>query len=263
MATDEVIKQLLEAGVHFGHQTKRWNPKMKKFIFGERSGIYIIDLEKTVQYINQARDFLFDLAAKGQIVLFIGTKKQAQDTISTEAQRAGMFFVNNRWLGGLLTNFQTVRKSIKRLKDLDKMKADGILDALTKKEVAGLNKEKGKLFLNLGGIQDMPGLPHAVIVVDTKKEEIAVAEANRLGIPIIGLIDTNCDPDLIDFPIPGNDDAVKSIKFIMGLLTDSVAEGRKQYLANEATRKQIEVKKQASAENKENSPSSEVNNTSV
>ncbi len=239
---DEVIKKLLEAGVHFGHQTKRWNPKMKKFIFGERSGIYIIDLEKTAVHLNQARDFLYEIALKGGTVLYIGTKKQAQEIVAQEATRAGMFYVNNRWLGGLMTNFQTVKKSIERLKEIEKMSQNGMFERLTKKEVAGLTKEKDKLVLNLGGIRDMTKLPNAVIVVDTKKEEIAVKEANRLKISVIGLIDTNCDPDVVDYPIPGNDDAVKSIRHVITLITDSICEGRKEYLSNEALRKEMTTK---------------------
>src|SRR3989338_8900615 len=219
---DELIKQLLEAGVHFGHQTRRWNPKMKRYIFGERSGIYIIDLEKTVVCLNQARDFLRDIAAKGGSILFVGTKKQAQDVIATEAKRCQMYYINHRWLGGLLTNFETVKKSVGRLNEIEKMKDDGVWENLTKKEVAGLTKERYKLLLNLGGIRDMRGLPRAIVIVDTKKEEIAVKEAAKLGIPIIGLIDTNCDPDVIDFPIPGNDDALKSIRLISVLLADKI-----------------------------------------
>ncbi|MDP2939208.1 MAG: 30S ribosomal protein S2 [Candidatus Omnitrophota bacterium] len=227
--TDELMKQLLEAGVHFGHQTKRWNPKMEKYIFGERSGIYIIDLEKTVDSLNQARSFLKDLTSKGGIVLFVGTKKQAQDVIEAEARRAEMFFVNKRWLGGLMTNFQTVRKSINRLKEIEKMKQDGIFNNLTKKEVIRLTKEAQKLERNLSGIKEMTHLPQAIFVVDSKKEEIAVSEANRLSIPIVGLIDTNCNPEKIDFVIPGNDDAMKSIKLITSLIAESIIEGRQKF----------------------------------
>ncbi len=241
--TDELIKQLLEAGVHFGHQTKRWNPKMKKFIFGERSGIYIIDLEKTVECLNKARDFLYEVASKGGLVLFVGTKKQAQDVIESEATRAGMPYVKYRWLGGLLTNYQTVKKSIDRLKSIEAMKEDGTFDLLTKKEVARLTKEKDKLARDLNGIRDMGGrLPQAIFMVDSKKEEIAVREAIRLKIPLVGLIDTNCDADVIDFPIAGNDDALKSIRLIASLVTDSIVEGRKQYLASEKAKEQIEAK---------------------
>ena len=235
---DELIKKLLEAGVHFGHQTKRWNPKMKKYIFGERSGIYIIDLEKTIECLNQARDFVYDIASKGGWVLFIGTKKQAQEIIVSEATRASMFYVNNRWLGGLLTNFQTVKKSIQRMRDIEKMKEDGIFASLTKKEVARLTKEKDKLLLNLGGIREMSRLPDCVVVIDTKKEEIAVKEAAKLNIPIVGLIDTNCDPDMITYPVPGNDDAVKSIRHITMLLAESIAEGRKKHKETESARQE-------------------------
>ncbi|MFA5087997.1 MAG: 30S ribosomal protein S2 [Candidatus Omnitrophota bacterium] len=239
---DELIKKLLESGVHFGHQTKRWNPKMKKYIFGERSGIYIIDLEKTVECINKARDFLRDVTAKGGTVLFVGTKKQAQDVMEGEAKRCNMYYVRNRWLGGLLTNFETVKKSVERLNAIEKMSEEGVWENLTKKEVARLTKEKNKLLRDLGGIREMKTLPRAVFIVDTKKEEIAVHEANKLNIPVVGLLDTNCDPDVIDYPIPGNDDALKSIRFIVSLLVDSVAEGRKDYLESETVRKRSEGK---------------------
>ncbi len=227
----ELIKQLLEAGVHFGHQTKRWNPKMKKFIFGSRSGIYIIDLEKTEECINRARDFLVDLTAKGEFVLFAGTKKQAKEVILQEAMRCGMYYVTERWPGGLLTNFSTIKKSINRLKEIEKMKEDGTFEKLTKKEIAHLEKELVKLKKNFAGIVAMERMPRAVFIVDTKKEETAVKEARRLGIPIIGLIDTNSNPDLIDFPIAGNDDATKAIKLVAGILTDAVIEGRKRFLS--------------------------------
>lgn len=238
---DELIKKLLEAGVHFGHQTKRWNPKMKKFIFGDRSGIYIIDLEKTVECLNVARDFVHDLAAKGGNILFVGTKRQAQDIVSQEAKRVGMYFVRSRWLGGLMTNFQTVRKSIERLKAIERMSEDGTFGDLTKKERARLTKERDKLSRDLDGIRDLGGLPEAVFVIDTKKEEIAVREARRLNIPIIGLLDTNCDPDIIDFPIPGNDDALKAIRFIVSLIADSIGEGRKKFLISEHAAQQEET----------------------
>ncbi len=239
---DELIKKLLEAGVHFGHQTKRWNPKMKKFIFGERSGIYIIDLEKTVDHLNKARDFMYSIAAKGGKILFVGTKKQAQDVIEEEAKRAGMYYIKNRWLGGLMTNFQTVKKSIERYKTIDRMQTDGTFGGLTKKEISGLTKEKEKLFSNLGGILELNELPKVIFIVDTKKEEIAVQEANKLGIPIVALIDTNCNPDLVDHPIPGNDDALKSIRFITSLITESVLEGRKAYLEAETIRRKVDQK---------------------
>ncbi len=230
---DELIKKLLESGVHFGHQTKRWNPKMKRFIFGERSGIYIIDLEKTIEHLNQARDFIHDIAARGGNILFVGTKKQAQEVVEEAAQKTGMFFVKHRWLGGLLTNFQTVKKSVERLKSIEKMSENGIFAKLTKKEIAKFTKEKDKLLRDLNGIREMGGLPQAIFIIDSKKEDIAVKEAQKLKIPIIGLIDTNCDPDLIDYPIPGNDDALKSIRLIALLITESILEGRKQYLTSE------------------------------
>ncbi len=227
----ELIKQLLEAGVHFGHQTKRWNPKMKKFIFGSRSGIYIIDLEKTEECINTARDFLMDITSKGDFVLFVGTKKQAQDVIKQEAIRSGMYYVTDRWPGGMLTNFATIKKSINRLKDIEKMRVDGTFEKLTKKEVAHLEKELAKLNKNFSGIVLMEHMPKAVFVVDTKKEATAVAEARRLGIPIIGLIDTNSNPDLVDYPIPGNDDATKSIRSVAAIIADTIIEGRNKFLS--------------------------------
>ncbi len=229
MPTD-LIKQLLEAGVHFGHKTSRWNPKMKRFIFGERSGIYIIDLEKVEDCLNKARDYLLDITSKGETVLFVGTKKQAQEVIQAEAVRAGMFYVTDRWPGGLLTNFATVKRSINRLKEIEKMKEDGTYEKLTKKEIARLEKELIKLNKNFSGIVQMERMPKAIFIVDTKKEETAVREAKRLGITIMGLIDTNSDPDLVDYPIPGNDDATKSIRMIATLIADSVIEGRKKFL---------------------------------
>lgn len=237
MAT-ELIKKLLEAGVHFGHQSRRWNPKMKKYIFGERGGIYIIDLEKTADKLNAARDYVRDIAAKGGTILFVGTKKQASDVIAEEAARCEMPYVKYRWMGGLLTNLETVKKSIRKLGDIEKMENSGITSRLTKKEKSILLKEKERLLRDLGGIRNMSNVPQALFIVDTKKEEIGVAEANRLHIPVIGLIDTNSDPDLIQYPIPGNDDAVKSIKFIAGLITDSIIEGRKEYLAGKKAQAQ-------------------------
>lgn len=227
----ELIKQLLEAGVHFGHKTSRWNPKMKKFIFGERSGIYIIDLEKTADCLNKARDFLLELTAKGEVVLFVGTKKQAQEVVQKEALRCGMYYVTERWPGGLLTNFSTIKKSIARLNEIEKMRADGTFQKLTKKEVAVLEKELTKLKKNFSGIVQMQRLPKAMFVVDTKKEETAVKEAKRLEIPVIGLIDTNSDPGPIAYPIPGNDDASKSVSLITRLIADTVIEGRKKFLS--------------------------------
>ncbi|HQP10403.1 MAG TPA: 30S ribosomal protein S2 [Candidatus Omnitrophota bacterium] len=241
---EELIKQLLEAGVHFGHQTKRWSPKMKKFIFGQRSGIYIIDLEKTVQCLNEARDFVRDIAAKGGKILFIGTKKQAQMIIEEEAVKSEMCYVKNRWSGGLLTNFQTVRKSIDRLREIEQMQENGIWENLKKKEIAALTKEREKLLFNFGGIREMREMPQAVFVVDPKKEEIAVREAYKLGIPIIAIIDTNCDPDLITYPVPGNDDALKSIRIITNLVAESVREGQKEFKESETTRRRAEQKKE-------------------
>ncbi len=220
------IKELLEAGVHFGHQTKRWNPKMKKYLFGERNGIYIIDLQKTLKMFQEAHAFLHDLAARGQAVLFVGTKKQAADTIQEESIRAGMYFVNRRWLGGTLTNFQTITKSISRLKQLEDMRATGKFEAFSKKEVLRMEREMEKLNNALLGIKGMEHLPGAVFIIDPKKERIAVREARRLGIPVIAVVDTNCDPDEIDLPIPGNDDAIRAIRLITSRLADAVIEGR-------------------------------------
>ena len=233
---DEVLKTLLECGVHFGHQTRRWNPKMKRFIFGERGGIYIIDLEKTKEHLDVAKDFIRSVAAKGGSVLFVGTKKQAKDVIASEATRAGMPYINNRWMGGLLTNFETVKRSLDKVRKIERMEEEGVFENLKKKEVAHLNKEKTKILRDLGGIREMKSLPKAVFLIDSKREEIAVHEANRLHIPIIGLIDTNCDPDMIDLPIPGNDDALKSIRYISSTIADVILEGRKQYLEAESLR---------------------------
>ena len=228
--TNELIKQLLEAGVHFGHQTKRWNPKMAPYIFGERNKVYIIDLEKTAECLQKARDFLKDLARKGGSVLFAGTKRQAQDICAEQAKNCGMYWVSQRWLGGLLTNYATIKKSIARLKGINKMQEDGSIKNFTKKEISLMMKERDKLEKNLGGIKDMERLPGALFVVDSKKEELAVAEARKLGIPIVALIDTNCNPELIDYPIPGNDDAIKSIRLVTSLIAESIAEGRKGFL---------------------------------
>jgi len=227
----ELIKKLLEAGVHFGHKASRWNPKMKKFIFGKRSSIYIIDLERTVECLNKARDFLFEVTAKGESVLFVGTKKQAQEIVHQEALRCGMFYVVERWPGGLLTNFTTIKKSISRMKEIEKMKVDGTYEKLTKKEVSLLEKELDKLKKNFWGIAAMDRMPKALFVVDTKKEETAVMEANKLSIPVVGLIDTNSDPDDIEYPVPGNDDATRSIKIIVSLIADSIIEGRQKFLS--------------------------------
>jgi small subunit ribosomal protein S2 len=219
------MRQLLEAGVHFGHQTKRWNPKMRPFIFGARNGIHIIDLQHTVKLFNRAYKFIVDTVSAGDAVLFVGTKKQAQDVIQEEARRCGMFFVTNRWLGGTLTNFKTVKGSIERLRSIEKMAEDGTFERLSKKEVLGLERERIKLEKTLGGIKAMGGLPGAVFVVDPKKEHIAVQEARRLEIPIVAVTDTNCDPDLIDFVIPGNDDAIRAIKLFTGKIADAVITG--------------------------------------
>ena len=220
------MKDLLEAGVHFGHQTKRWNPKMKEFIFGERNGIYIIDLGKTVKLFRAAEDFVTNLAAEGRTVLFVGTKRQAKDVIAEEAQRCAMFYVNERWLGGLLTNFATIQRSLGRLRDLEAMTTDGRYDTLSKKEIARNEKERKKLLKNLEGIRGMARLPDAVFIVDTKKEQIAVDEARKLKIPVIGVVDTNCDPDEVDFVIPGNDDALRSIRLFASRIADAVMSGR-------------------------------------
>lgn len=226
---NQLVKELLEAGVHFGHQTKRWNPKMKPYIFGERNKIYIIDLEKTVDCLNRALDFLRETAAKSDTILFVGTKKQAQQAVTEQAKRTNMPYVAERWLGGMLTNFQTVRKSVKRLKELEGKKADGTFDKLSKKEVSKLTKEMEKLRRCLGGVAEMQKLPKAVFVIDSKKEEIAVAEANKLGISVVGLVDTNCDPDKIDRIIPGNDDAIRSIALITRMVGDAISEGQRAY----------------------------------
>ena len=220
------MKQLLEAGVHFGHQTRRWNPKMAKYIFTERNGIYIIDLQKTVKKVDEAYAFLRDIAAEGKSVLFVGTKKQAQEAIKEEALRANMFYVNERWLGGMMTNFQTIQKRVSRLKELEAMEADGTFEVLTKKEVQGLRHEMEKLEKYLGGIKEMNKLPGALFVVDPRKERIAVAEARKLNIPIVAIVDTNCDPDEVDYVIPGNDDAIRAVKLLTGRMADAIMEGR-------------------------------------
>ena len=220
------MKQLLEAGVHFGHQTRRWNPKMAQYIFTERNGIYIIDLQKTVRKIDEAYMFVRDIALEGKTVLFVGTKKQAQESIESEAKRCGMYYVNNRWLGGTLTNFRTIQTRIKRLNDIDAMEKNGQFEMLPKKEVIKLCAEREKLLKNLGGIREMKKLPGALFIVDPRKERIAVQEARILGIPIVAIVDTNCDPDEIDYVIPGNDDAIRAVKLIAGKLADAVLEGK-------------------------------------
>ena len=219
------MKQLLEAGVHFGHQTRRWNPKMRRFIFGERNGIYIIDLEKTVNGIESAYAYVRDVVGRGGTILFVGTKKQAQETIEQEATRCGMPYVNQRWLGGMLTNFETMRKRLNRLRELDAMEKTGAMDLLPKKEVIQLRKEKEKLEKNLGGIRDMTERPRAIWVVDTKKENIAVNEARKLGLPVVAILDTNCDPDEVDYPIPGNDDAIRAGALLTRIVADAVIDG--------------------------------------
>jgi small subunit ribosomal protein S2 len=224
--TGIALKDLLEAGVHFGHQTKRWNPKMKAYIFGERNGIYIIDLAKTAKLFRDAEQFTMNLAAEGRTILFVGTKRQAQDAVAEEALRCGMFFVNQRWLGGLLTNFTTIQRSLSRLRDLEAMETDGRYDTLSKKEIAQIDKEKKKLQKNLEGIRNMSRLPDALFVVDTRKEQIAVDEARKLKIPVIGVVDTNCDPDEVDYVIPGNDDALRAIRLFASRIADAVLAGR-------------------------------------
>jgi small subunit ribosomal protein S2 len=220
------MKQLLEAGVHFGHQTRRWNPKMAQYIFTERNGIYIIDLQKTVRKVEEAYNFIRETVASGKSVLFVGTKKQAQETIQDEAQRCGMFYVNQRWLGGMLTNFKTISSRISRLEQIEKMEEDGLFDVLPKKEVIQLRKEKERLARFLGGIRDMKTLPGAVFVVDPRKERIAVAEARKLGIPIVAIVDTNCDPDEVDYVIPGNDDAIRAVKLLTSTIASAVVEAK-------------------------------------
>ncbi|MGL4522678.1 MAG: 30S ribosomal protein S2 [Bacilli bacterium] len=218
------MKQLLEAGVHFGHQTRRWNPKMKRYIFTERNGIYIIDLQKTVKKVEEAYVAMREVAANGGTVLFVGTKKQAQDSVKEEAQRSGQYYINQRWLGGTLTNFQTIQKRVKRLKDIERMSEDGTFDVLPKKEVIQLKKEQEKLEKFLGGIKEMKRLPDALFIVDPRKERIAVAEARKLNIPIFGIVDTNCDPDEIDHVIPANDDAIRAVKLLTGKMADAILE---------------------------------------
>jgi small subunit ribosomal protein S2 len=221
------MKQLLEAGVHFGHQTSRWNPKMKPYIFGARNGIYIIDLQQTVKLFRDAYGYIRDLVADGGVLMFVGTKKQAQDAVREEAERCGALYVNNRWLGGMLTNFQTIKASIDRLKRFEEILEDPkMAEALTKKEMLGIRRERDKLLTSMGGIKNMKRLPDAMFVIDPKKEEIAVREANRLGIPVVAVVDTNCDPDLIDWKIPGNDDAIRAIRLFAAAIADAVLEGR-------------------------------------
>ena len=223
------MKNLLESGVHFGHQVKRWDPRMKKYIFSERNGIHIIDLQKTIVAIREAYEAVRKTTSEGKSVLFVGTKKQAQQTIQKEAERCGMFYVNNRWLGGMLTNFSTIKKSLARLKKIEKMEVDGTFDNLTKKEIASLQKEKSKLEKNLGGIKEMKDLPGILFIIDTRKEDIAIREARSLGIPIIAVVDTNCNPEGIDYPIPGNDDAIRAISLFTGVIANAVIEADNEH----------------------------------
>jgi small subunit ribosomal protein S2 len=257
--TEEVLmvvtmKELLEAGVHFGHQVKRWNPKMKKYIFGQRNGIYIIDLQKTVRMFEDAYNFVKELASRGETVLFVGTKKQAQDVIIEEAQRSESYFVNQRWLGGMLTNFKTVKQGIEKLKKIEKMNEDGTYGLLTKKEVAKYETERQRLDKNLSGVKELDNLPSAIFVIDPKKESIAIAEARKLSIPIIALVDTNCDPDPIDYIIPGNDDAIRSIKLLTSRISTAVIEGRdiKKKVEEEAAEKEAIEEKIEEEERQEN-----------
>ncbi|WLD95182.1 30S ribosomal protein S2 [Alkalihalobacillus sp. AL-G] len=237
------MKQLLEAGVHFGHQTRRWNPKMARYIFTERNGIYIIDLQKTVKKVEEAYNYVRDIAADGGKVLFVGTKKQAQESVKDEAKRAGQYYINQRWLGGTLTNFDTIRKRIRRLKDLEKMQEDGTFEVLPKKEVILLNKEMDRLEKFLGGIKDMNGLPDVLFVIDPRKERIAIAEARKLNIPIVAIVDTNCDPDEIDVIIPGNDDAIRAVKLLTSKMADAVVEGNQSDVEEEPSEEEeAEVK---------------------
>jgi small subunit ribosomal protein S2 len=243
------MKQLLEAGVHFGHQTKRWNPKMKEYIFGERNGIYIIDLQKSLKLFKNAVQFVSDLSAQGKSILFLGTKRQAQEVVQEEARRCGMYFVNQRWLGGLLTNFATIQKSIKRFRELEAMQSNGQYDLLSKKEVARLERERKKLEKNLSGIKEMTQLPDAIFVIDTKKEAIAVQEARKLGIPIVGVADTNCDPDEIDYIIPGNDDALRAIRLIANTIAQAFIDGHAVYQAQQKElAEQLEKQRQLQAQ---------------
>ena len=242
------MKQLLEAGVHFGHQTRRWNPKMAPYIYTERNGIYIIDLQKSVGKVDEAYAAVKNIVADGGKILFVGTKKQAQDSIKSEAERCGMYFVNERWLGGMLTNFKTIRSRIARLKEIEKMSQDGTFDVLPKKEVIGIKKEWEKLEKNLGGIKDMTQIPDAIFVVDPKKERICVQEAHSLNIPLIGIADTNCDPDELDYVIPGNDDAIRAVKLIVGKMADAVIEANQGEELVDNTESEAEESKDEASE---------------
>lgn len=242
------MKQLLEAGVHFGHQTRRWNPKMKKYIFTERNGIYIIDLQKTVKKVDEAYNFVKEVAENGGTVLFVGTKKQAQDSVRDEAIRSGQYYINQRWLGGTLTNFGTIRKRINRLKDIERMEEDGTFEVLPKKEVVGLLKEKDRLVKFLGGIKEMKKIPDALFIVDPRKERIAVAEAHKLNIPIVGIVDTNCDPDEIDYVIPANDDAIRAVKLLTSKMADAILEVKQGEEEAAAAEEEAAVEEVASEE---------------
>jgi small subunit ribosomal protein S2 len=250
------MKDFLEAGVHFGHQTRRWNPKMKEYIYGERNGIYIIDLQKTLKQFKEAAKFVSDMAQEGKNLLFVGTKRQAQEAIAEEAKRCGMYYVNHRWLGGLLTNNATIQKSISRLRELDEMSQDGRYELLTKKEVQRLERERKHLEQNLAGIKDMPGLPDALFVVDSSKEDIAVKEARKMGIPVVAVVDTNCNPDLVDYVIPGNDDALRAIRLFASRISDAALEGRRaaeekameaEKIAAEKAAEELEAQREAAA----------------
>ena len=252
------MKQLLEAGVHFGHQTRRWNPKMKRYIFTERNGIYIIDLQKTVKKVEEAYNFVKKLSEDGGKVLFVGTKKQAQESVKNEAERAGQFYVNQRWLGGILTNYKTISKRIKRISEIEKMEEDGLFEVLPKKEVVELKKEYNRLIKFLGGIRDMKSMPDALFVVDPRKERNAIAEARKLNIPIVAIVDTNCDPDEIDYVIPANDDAIRAVKLLTGKMADAVLEGQQGVSNDEVAAEQnIDLEKSKSNEDTQNADSTE------
>ena len=252
------MKQLLEAGVHFGHQTRRWNPKMKKYIFTERNGIYIIDLQKTVKKVEEAYNFVKQISEEGGKVLFVGTKKQAQESVKAEAERAGQFYVNQRWLGGILTNYKTISKRIKRISEIEKMEEDGLFEVLPKKEVVELKKEYNRLIKFLGGIRDMKSMPDALFVVDPRKERNAIAEARKLNIPIVAIVDTNCDPDEIDYVIPANDDAIRAVKLLTGKMADAVLEGQQGVSNDEVAAEQnIDLEESKSNEDTQNADSTE------
>ena len=252
------MKQLLEAGVHFGHQTRRWNPKMKRYIFTERNGIYIIDLQKTVKKVEEAYNFVKKLSEDGGKVLFVGTKKQAQESVKNEAERAGQFYVNQRWLGGILTNYKTIFKRIKRISEIEKMEEDGLFEVLPKKEVVELKKEYNRLIKFLGGIRDMKSMPDALFVVDPRKERNAIAEARKLNIPIVAIVDTNCDPDEIDYVIPANDDAIRAVKLLTGKMADAVLEGQQGVSNDEVAAEQnIDLEESKSNEDTQNADSTE------